>query len=201
MSTDAPDAAATTAARAHHEVVGDRALQQATGRSRADWYALLDAAGATGWRHRETAGWLVREHGVDAWWAQGLTVGYEQTRGIRAPGQRQDGSFACSVSRTLPVDRGRAFAALADDALRARWLDVAVEVTGATPPASVRWSLTDGSRAVVRVEAVRDGATRVVVQHARLPDADAVAAARAAWRDRLAALADVAVTSGPAADA
>jgi hypothetical protein len=180
--------------RAHDQVVGDQALTVSTGRSRAEWYALLDAAGASGWRHRETASWLVREHGVDGWWAQGITVGYEQTRGIRVPGQRQDGSFECSVSRTLPVDPERAWHHVADDDARSAWLDVPVEVTGTTPPASVRWRLPDGTRTVVRVEPVRPGATRVVVQHARLPDAGAVTASRAAWTERLRALTSRATT-------
>jgi hypothetical protein len=175
--------------RTHDQVVGDRALAVSTGRSRADWYALLDAAGASGWPHREIASWLVREHGVDGWWAQGITVGYEQTRGIRVPGQRQDGLFECSVSRTLPVDHERAWDHVADDVARAAWLDVPVEVTGTTPPASVRWRLPDGTRAVVRVEPVRPGATRVVVQHARLPDAEALTASKTAWKQRLATLA------------
>ncbi len=183
---DLPGTPAAQVSRAHEQVVGDDALVRATGRSRADWYALLDAAGAAGWRHRETASWLVREHGVDGWWAQGLTVGYEQTRGLRVPGQRQDGSFESSVSRTVPVDRDRAWALVTDDAA---WLDVPVELTGVTPPASVRWRLPDGTRAVVRIEQVRPGATRVVVQHARLPDPDAVTASKAAWKDRLGVLA------------
>lgn len=182
---------APPASRAHTQVVGDAALEQATGRPRTAWYALLDAAGAAGWPHRDIATWLVRDHGVDAWWAQGVTVGYEQERGTRVPGQRQDGSFEGSVSRVLPVDRQCAWAAVTDPALLADWLGVAVDVTGRTPPASVRWSLDDGTRAVVRVEEVRPGATRVVVQHARLPDADALAASKEAWRGRLARLAVV----------
>lgn len=78
---------------------------------------------------------------------------------------------------------------MADDALRSAWLDAAVTVTGRTPPASVRCALPDGTRAVVRVEAVRAGATRVVVQHARLPDGAAVTVAQAAWKHRLGTLA------------
>jgi hypothetical protein len=119
-----PDAAPAHVSRSHHQVVGDDALVRATGRSRTDWYALLDAAGAAGWRHRETASWLVREHGVDAWWAQGVTVGYEQSRGIRVPGQRQDGSFECSVSRTVPAAHERTWTLVTDDDARAAWLDV-----------------------------------------------------------------------------
>lgn len=37
----------------------------ATGRSRAQWYALLDDAGAAGWDHKQMAAWLVETHDVD----------------------------------------------------------------------------------------------------------------------------------------
>jgi len=97
------------------EGVGDDAVRAATGRDRAEWFALLDEARAATWTHQQVATWLVREHGVDGWWAQGVTVGYEQARGIRRPGQRQDGTFEASVSRTVdlaPTDALRALAAV-----------------------------------------------------------------------------------------
>ena len=79
--------------KGHAELVGSEKVARATGRTREAWHELLDAAGATGWTHREIAAWLVTGHGVDGWWAQGLTVGYEQARGMRVPGQRPDGTF------------------------------------------------------------------------------------------------------------
>jgi hypothetical protein len=185
-----PDVAAdatggTWATRAHTGVVGDDAMAAATGHPRAHWFALLDDAGASGWPHREIARWLVEAQAVDPWWAQGLTVGYEQARGIRVPGQRQDGSFESSSSRTVPVEVPDAYRLVADAAVRDQWLDVPVEVTGETAGSSVRWTLPDGSRAVVRVQAVRPGATRIAVQHGRLPDAGAVTASKAYWSERL----------------
>lgn len=187
-----PTTAPTPAARPHTGVVGDAAMAAATGHPRAHWFALLDGQGATGWRHRDIAAWLVRAQGVDAWWAQGITVGYEQARGIRVPGQRQDGLFQSSASRTVPVDVPAAYRLVADGAVRAQWLDVAVQVTGETVDASVRWTMPDGSRVVARVQAVRPGATRVAVQHGRLGDADAVTASKAFWSERLRRMATVA---------
>ena len=93
--------------------VGDDAVVSATGKTRDEWFALLDAAGAAGWKHQAIATWLARDQGVDPWWAQGVTVGYEQARGIRLPGQRQDGTFEVSVTRTIAGDIEPALRALA----------------------------------------------------------------------------------------
>ncbi len=98
---------------ASEENVGDEAVLGATGRGREEWFDLLDAAGATGWKHRDIATWLVREHRVDPWWSQNVTVGYEQARGIRRPGQRQDGTYEASVTRTVALEKTQALRALA----------------------------------------------------------------------------------------
>ena len=45
--------------------VGDDAVREATGRDRAEWFALLDQAGAATWKHKGIASWLGTEHGVD----------------------------------------------------------------------------------------------------------------------------------------
>jgi hypothetical protein len=179
--------------RAHTGVVSEDALEAATGHPRAHWFALLDTEGATGWTHRSIATWLVDTHGVDAWWSQGITVGYEQARGLRVPGQRQDGSFESSSSRTVPVGVPDAYRLVADPQLRDHWLDVPVEVTGETADSSVRWTLPDGSRVVVRVQAVRPGATRIAVQHGRLADAEAVTASKSLWSERLGHLTKLAI--------
>jgi len=93
--------------------VGDDAVREATGQGRDEWFALLDAAEATGWKHRDIASWLVREHQVDPWWSQSITVAYEQARGIRRPGQRQDGTYEASVTRTVALEKAEALRALA----------------------------------------------------------------------------------------
>ena len=74
------------------------------------------AAGATELGHSKIARWLVEEHRVDGWWAQGITVSYEQARGLRAPGQRADGTFEASVTKTLPATVEQIWPLLADEA-------------------------------------------------------------------------------------
>lgn len=179
-------------ARPHTAVVGEEAFAAATRRSREEWFALLDAEGAAGWPHRDIAAWLSRAHGVDAWWAQGVTVGFEQARGIRVPGQRQDGRFEASVSRTLPAEPARVWELVGDPERREQWLDLPVQVTGETRPSSIRWAMPDGTRVVGRLAQVRPGVTRFTAQHQRLPDAAAAAASKAFWAERLTLLAKLA---------
>lgn len=104
------------AVRGTGDNIGGDAVERATGFRREHWFARLDEAGAAdantagrigGWKHPRIVAWLT-EAGVDAWWAQHVTVAYEQARGIRAPGQRQDGTFEASVSRSigLPLVEG-----------------------------------------------------------------------------------------------
>ena len=55
---------------------------------------------------------LIKERGQSIspeWWAQGVTVLYEQHIGKRLPGQRCDGAFSVTVSRTLPGDMDAVF--------------------------------------------------------------------------------------------
>lgn len=90
--------------------VSDDTTFKATGRRSADWFGMLDQAGARDWPHKQIAEHLVDAHGVDAWWAQSITVGYEQATGRRRPGQQQDGTFTASVSRRIPGEGPDVFA-------------------------------------------------------------------------------------------
>lgn len=85
----------------HAQVVSDARLASGTGKSAAEWFAILDELGATAWSHAQIAARLVADHEVAPWWAQGVTVRYEQARGMRLPGQQADGTFSASVSRSL----------------------------------------------------------------------------------------------------
>ena len=66
----------------------EEAVQRATGRTRAEWFKLLDRFGAAKRAHREIADHLARKRRVPGWWAQMLTVDYEHARGLRQPGRR-----------------------------------------------------------------------------------------------------------------
>ncbi|MFC4021578.1 DUF4287 domain-containing protein [Micromonospora sp. GCM10011542] len=181
---------ASTGAAEQTERIADELLRARTGRGWADWFALLDAWDATSRTHTEIARWLAGEHSVPGWWAQTITVGYEQARGLRAPGQRRDGGYSASGSRTVAVPAPRLFEAFADEAIRARWLpDAQVRLRTATAPRSYRADWAGGpSRIVVGFDAVGESKSRVSVLHEKLGGAEQAAELKAYWRERLAAL-------------
>ncbi|MEU8088268.1 hypothetical protein AB0B57_32225 [Micromonospora sp. NPDC049101] len=186
-----PAAAQTAApAAAQTERIADDLLRARTGRGWAEWFALLDAAAATEQTHTQIARHLVAEHEVPGWWAQTITVGYEQARGLRAPGQRRGGGFEASASRTVAVPAARLFEAFADETARTRWLpDVEVRVRTATAPRSFRADWAGGpTRIVVGIDAVGESKARVSILHEKLTGAEQAAELKAYWRERLAAL-------------
>ncbi len=171
--------------------VDDERVRAATGAGRDHWFGLLDEAGAREWTHPAIAAFL-RERGVPAWWSQHITVAYEQERGLRLPGQRPDGTFAASVSRTFGASPEQVWPALVGDV--AAWLGPGWVVTGVTVGSALRLVAPDGSRAVVGVQRARADSpskARVTVQHARIAAAEDVERVRTRWReafDRLARL-------------
>lgn len=195
------------------EAVGEDSVVAATGRPRTEWFALLDDAGAVGWQHKQIAAWLVDAHGVDGWWAQSVTVAYEQERGLRAPGQRRGGAFEAAPSKTLPGTVADWYPLLADAGARARWLDPAlpevsagerVEVVGGVDGRSVRiaWPVgavgapADKPGSVVfdfyqprDAEGAPTGRLRMSATHRGIPTAEEAATLKQFWRARLADLA------------
>jgi Domain of unknown function (DUF4287) len=168
----------------------DEAIRANTGRSWDEWFALLDAWGGAERPHPEIARWLVEEHGVPGWWAQGVTVGYERARGLRAPGQRRGGLFEVNASKTVAVPVERLYQAFTDPDLRERWLPgAAVEIRRAEPAKSVRAGWDDGStRLVVWFTARGESKSQAALVHERVPDAGTADKLKRFWRERMADL-------------
>ena len=189
--------ATNSAPRRSSDTVGDDRVVAATGRTREEWFGLLDRAGAQDWDHGHIARWLGGKHDVDGWWAQSVTVAYEQARGLREPGQRSDGTFTASATKTVRAPRVEVWPHLAEDDLRRDWLDVELKVRGMTENKSVRLSAEDGSRVTILLSDLkpgRDGAAkcRVAVEHDGLRDGDELAQTKEFWRAVLSELADLA---------
>ncbi|NHI16310.1 hypothetical protein [Microbacterium excoecariae] len=146
-------------------------LRAATGRGWDAWAEVIDAGPGPGAGHTAIAAWLVGE-GVDAWWAQAVTVGYERIRGLRLPGQMPDGTFTVSRSRTLDVDPERIRAALLDDARRSALLGEVETTLRSRPTAkSLRFAAVRAGEdlGVVAFAADRAGErTRLTVTHEKL---------------------------------
>ena len=159
-------------------------MRRGTGRGHGEWFALLDAWGATEHTHTEIARWLDETQGVPGWWTQNITVNYERARGMRSPGQMADG-FSISVTRTIAVDQDRLFAAFTSAATQEA-LAAGHHVALAPDPRRVDVPLSTGpirrpgssSRSSRRARASRSSA----VAHEKLPDAEAAERLKTAWR-------------------
>ena len=189
----APEAAGPAApvdASGARRPYSDDVLRANTGRSWDEWFALLDRWGAAERPHPEIARWLNEEHGVPGWWAQGVTVAYEQARGLREPGQRRGGLYEVNASKTMAVPVERLYEAFADPALRGRWLPgAAFEVRTARPGRSIRANWEDGStRLLVAFTARGEAKSQVAVTHERVPDSATADKLKAFWRERLVAV-------------
>ena len=149
---------------------------------------MLDAWGARERDASEITAWLV-EHGVDSWWAQQLRVTYEQERGLAEPGQRADGSFAATASKTIGTGVAHAFEAVVDPARRKRWLpDAGLRLRSSRPASSARFDGTDGSRVVFDFRSSGPNRCTVAVEHQKLTTSANAEWSKAYWRDRLTAL-------------
>ncbi|MFD6948564.1 hypothetical protein A6A08_18405 [Nocardiopsis sp. TSRI0078] len=171
--------------------IPDASVRERTGRDYAGWFALLDAWGAVGRTHTEIAAWLVEEQHMPGWWAQTVTVAYEQARGLRVPGQKKDG-FAVSASKTVNVPVERVFAAFTEEGRRERWLPAStLSVRTATEPRRLTADFDHATRLTVGFTAKGENKAVVAFEHSKLADAEAAEAARAFWRQRLAVLKDL----------
>jgi hypothetical protein len=167
-------------------VVSDERMVEATGRSHAEWFALLDDWGGTDHDHTQIARYVVEDLGVAGWWGQSITVSYERARGMRAVGQMKDG-WTINASKTIGVAVGALFDAFDERDARERWLpDAELSTRTATRPRSARFDWEDGStRVIVSFEAKGPEKATVYVSHERLPDADTAEAMKTYWRAAL----------------
>lgn len=167
----------------------DEVVRERTGKTWDEWFAVLDAWGATDRSHPEIARWLDAEFGIGGWWSQGVTVEYERARGLRDYYQ-QGRDYTASASKTVNVPIEKLFDAFADDAARDRWTaGRPLRVRTARPNRSIRFDADDGEgRVIADFTAKGDAKSMVAVQHERLPDRAATDAAKRWWTERLAGL-------------
>jgi hypothetical protein len=188
-------------------VHSDESIRQNSGHGWADWIDLIEAGPGRDAGHTAIAAWVHAEHGVPAWWAQGVTVGYERIAGLRLPGQMPDGTFSVSRTRVLALPVELLRAALLDEHSRADVFPGIDTVPRSKPAAkALRFAASVagaplGSR-LVSADPVPDGRLRVGVTHDKLPGFDEGERWKAFWGAWLDAVAVAAVeAAGPAPSA
>ncbi len=168
--------------------ISSAAVKKATGKTWAQWLALLDKAGAKKLPHKDIALLLHAKLKLPDWWCQMVTVGYEQARGLRVRHQKPDG-FEVSVSRTMVAPVDRAFAAWKDAALREQWLPrTPLTVRKATPHKSIRILWPDNTTLSVNFWPKGPLKCQVVPQHAKLATPEAAEKMKTYWAEKLEAL-------------
>lgn len=176
----------------HQPLVDDATVSANTGRGWDDWVAQIDAGPGAAAGHTAIARWLVADLGVDTWWAQNVTVGYERIKGLRMPGQMPDGTYQVQRSRTVARDAADIRDILLDDARRAE-LVPELETTLRSKPTSkgLRFAATedghDAGTVMFTVEPAGERA-KVHVMHEKLVGADEAERWKAHWADWLARL-------------
>ncbi len=168
---------------------GDEAVLDATGRGWDAWCDVLDASPVRDDGHGAIAAHVQAAHGVDAWWAQTVALGYERITGRRLPHQQPDGTFSMGASRTVAVDAAGLRARLEDaDGRAALFPGQATALRSRPGTRNVRIALDQGT-AEVALTPKAGGRTTVAVQHAKLPTPEAVTRWKqywSAWLDGLA---------------
>ena len=170
--------------------MSDASVKKATGCTWERWVAALDYAKADAWTHQQITEYVQEKFKVADWWTQMVTVGYERIKGLRARGQRRDGTYEVSKSKVLPVPLSELAAAFFDAKRRERWLtDVEPEVRHTSPNKSMRMRWPDGSAVDVGFFHKGESKSQVAIGHRKLASASDATRMKAFWSEKLQALA------------
>ncbi len=169
--------------------VSSDAVARRTGKSWAEWFALLDAAGAAELDHKGIVAVLAQRHGVGPWWQQMVTVAYEQARGKNGNSAADDG-FQVDVVKTLELPLAKLYRFWSEPAERNKWLaDDRFSIHKATASKSIRARWGRGvSRIDVDFCEKGPSKSQVTVQHNRIETSDAAEQMKAYWAKKIRAL-------------
>jgi hypothetical protein len=165
-------------------------VERATRRTWDEWLQFMDAQNAQSLDHQQIALKVYEEleGTIDrlGWWTQAVTVAYEQYIGRRVPGQRPDGTFQMSVSKSTSLG-------MAD--LMEKWTDFAaddesvqeivavgeVRISGTDRRITWRGKAHDGSSVIVTSEPNKKGTASIVAAQLGLATLESNDEARRRW--------------------
>ena len=167
--------------------ISDEAIERGTSRTWSEWMNWFESASAADKSHTEIARQINEETDDGGWWAQMLTVAFEQEIGRRVPGQDCEGEFSVSTSKTLNLSLDQAlewWLKAVDD--HNSFCEVAVsgapEVSRTDKWRYWRARLADGSRINIHIYEKAPGKSTLTVMHEKLESTDQIEYWRACWK-------------------
>jgi len=169
-------------------IITDKLVVEKTGKSMADWFAVLDRHGAKKMKHAEILQLVENIDGLKplgAWNQNLLTTSYEWDRELKERGEKKDG-IEISVSKTIDIPVSLLYHAWIDDHTRNKWLPENLTFRKVTENKSARITWSD-SKTSLSVDFYRKTGSKsqVVVQHQKIASADEAAKLKAYWSDLL----------------
>ncbi|MBL7255723.1 hypothetical protein [Paractinoplanes lichenicola] len=167
-------------------------VEKATNRTWDEWLTFMDGIGAKDLDHKQIALKVYYElegTGVEplGWWTQAVTVAYEQFIGRRIPGQRPDGTFQMSVSRSTTMGMQELMNAWAAFAPTDEFV-TGLLAEGASPKISgtdrrITWRIkaADDSQIIVTSEPKANGTASIVAAQLGLQTPELNDQARDGW--------------------
>ena len=106
---------------------------------------------------------------------------------MRAPGQRADGTYSVSASKTINVPVDRLFEAFQEKDWRQRWLgDIELTIRTARPGKTMTAAWQDGSSRLAVAFIEKDAAkSQVALAHERITDAQQADELKVFWKERM----------------
>jgi hypothetical protein len=167
----------------------DEAVARKTGRTWKEWVGELDRSGAASLPHGEIARLVHERFGISRWWSQTVTVGYERISGLRQKGQRRDGSFDVSKSKTYAVpvaDLWRVFCRFED------WLGgETLRTSKAARHRSIRMKWSDGTPVEAGFSSKGPSKSHLSLEHRNIGSRAEATRLKTYWSDRLAAIGEL----------
>lgn len=168
------------------------AIETATNKKWSEWLIFMNDIDAKNLNHKEIAKKVYEECGL-SWWSQAVTVAYEQEIGRRLPGQRNDGSFEISVSKTIDGDMDMGLEIWLK-AVKGRNEFNRAKLTNEPGLSHTdkwrywRCTLDDGTKVGVYISNKANRKSQLAIQHVKIASAKKADIWRSYWKDFVAKL-------------
>ena len=166
--------------------ISDEAVKKSTGKTRKQWFSILNKNGAKKMEHKQVAKLLHEKYGLSPWWSQMVTVQHDQEIKSRKKHEKPEG-FQISKSITLTSPVTKIYNTINSPLKRIVWLsDPAITITKSTKDKSIRGKWSDKKTNIEFQLYPKDiNRTQVVVQQSRIKSSKEAEMMKTYWRKQL----------------